>query len=260
MWTLIFIGGLGILGAFGEDRIETMQIAHKGNPVTCILEPHPDNQEQFQNDALLGTWEAIRLWESELTAYTGGNWILPTKYIEWEDHKTKLVEDYPECNIFIGYEGLNEGEGPVKSSALGYAYLDFSHSAHNWAFVNVYMKAYSESPHITLCIGCDKDPEVTYTKDKLTNLPADTIKKIVIHEYGHALGIGHYIEDRSVMNNMNSTMYPVMKPFGEQDLTIGWVDKECLVQIYGKDGFGGVYGFTPYYFTINHEVPSLIWR
>ena len=51
-------------------------------------------------------------------------------------------------------------------------------------------------------------------------------------------------------------MYPSMNPFKENNLTIGFVDKECLSKIYGKDGFGGIYGFAPAYYEIINNINS----
>ena len=53
-------------------------------------------------------------------------------------------------------------------------------------------------------------------------------------------------------------MYPNLNPFKDNSFELEEVDKEALRMIYNDDGFGGVYGLSPYYFSVN--VDNHGWR
>ena len=239
----------------GDDRLETMKMFHKKNPTVCIMEPNPVIQERFHDEVFMMTVQSVLTWENEMKSHTGGNWHMPMKYIELERHDDKRAQDFPECNIFIVFEELNNGEF-VKKSALGFTKYNFSHSNHQWVLVVVYLKSVVEQQNVSICIGCDDVPNEVSIKLEYKDHPENSIRKIILHEFGHALGIGHYIEDMDKFNNNISLMYPSMNPFKENNLTIGFVDKECLSKIYGKDGFGGIYGFAPAYYEIINNINS----
>ena len=230
---------------YGEDKIETMKVFHKDNPSVCIFEPEQDLQDRFHSTIFKHTVDSVLIWQNEMKSYSGGNWYMPIFYYQYGEHVNKTPQEFPECNILIVFEGLNNGTDIVNSSALGYAHFDFSHSNHQWAMVVVYTKALVETPVVSVCIGCDDVPNEINIKQEVRDLPENSIRYIIMHEFGHALGIGHYVDDRTKFNNHVSLMYPSMSPFGENDLTIGFVDKEVLVKIYSIDGFKGIYGHTP---------------
>ena len=230
---------------YGEDKIETMKVFHKDNPSVCIFEPEQDLQDRFHSTIFKHTVDSVLIWQNEMKSYSGGNWYMPIFYYQYGEHVNKTPQEFPECNILIVFEGLNNGTDIVNSSALGYAHFDFSHSNHQWAMVVVYTKALVETPVVSVCIGCDDVPNEINIKQEVRDLPENSIRYIIMHEFGHALGIGHYVDDRTKFNNHVSLMYPSMSPFGENDLTIGFVDKEVLVKIYNIDGFKGIYGHTP---------------
>ena len=245
---------------YGEDKIETMKVFHKDNPSVCIFEPEQDLQDRFHSTIFKHTVDSVLIWQNEMKSYSGGNWYMPIFYYQYGEHVNKTPQEFPECNILIVFEGLNNGTDIVNSSALGYAHFDFSHSNHQWAMVVVYTKALVETPVVSVCIGCDDVPNEINIKQEVRDLPENSIRYIIMHEFGHALGIGHYVDDRTKFNNHVNLMYPSMSPFGENDLTIGFVDKEVLVKIYGKDGFKGIYGHTPDRYIIKEKYDGTGFR
>ena len=252
-WAIVFIAVFGMISpVFGLDHYETTRHLWKTNPTTCIMEPHPDLQTKFYAEHLKYTYDSILYWDWEMRTFTEGNWYLPMQLLLYEEHHYKDVRDYPQCNIFIEFDKANTGQHGIKDSALGWAAYDHSHSKHPYAYIMIYTHAPEETGKVSLCIGCDDQPEQSIEfSDDLKELPENAIKRIIRHEYGHALGLGHYIEDKDKNNNLKSLMYPVMNPFGENDIWIEKIDKIILRELYTADGFGGLEGYVPKYFQLH---------
>ena len=232
------------------DSLETMGggIAHKDNPLVCIMEPHWDLHERFYNELLIIAYDSVWLWQSNLKSYTGGNWYMPMELVPYEKHYDKLVTDFERCNIFIEFSEDNHGQHIDNDQALGYAQVDFSKSSHQWAFIMIYTEALEKGTKIALCIGCDKQQEQEQIKrtEKMLPLDHDAIKKVLIHELGHGLGIGHYKWDLKTDNDVESIMYPNFNPFSTKNHIeqIPYLDLELLRQVYTNDGFGGLQGLS----------------
>ena len=250
VWLVLIVSllSVGIHAAYAEDTMDTLGFEHKSNPVTCIMEPPPDIQDRFHYSIFTMTYESVKKWSSDMNDFTEGDWYIPMRYYEHETHFDKTPEDFPECNIFIEYRKYNGSDGNPHSSetALGYTSFDFSKSRHGFSYVMVFFEIPQENPKISLCIGCVDQDEATITiEKKYVPVPDEAVNRVIMHEFGHALGIGHYIEDRNKSNNEPSLMYPTLNPFGDNSSVIETIDKEMLVKLYYKDGFSGAYGVPP---------------
>jgi hypothetical protein len=242
--TLLF---MGLFSTSFADSIETMGggIYHKENPLVCIMEPEPELQERFYDELLLLAYDSVMLWQNNLKSYTGGNWYMVMELVPHEKHFDKMVYDFPRCNIFIEFSKDNYGQHIDNVDALGYAQVDFSKSRHQWAYIMIYTEAVEKGTKISLCIGCDSKQEMDMTtKQEMLEMDSDAIKKVLIHELGHGLGIGHYVQDLRTDNNIESLMYPNFNPFSNKNEIeeIPLADLEVLRQIYESDGFGGLRG------------------
>ena len=179
--------------------------------------------------------------------YKEGGWDIPMKVVMYEDHFDKLVSDFPDCNIFIEFSKENTGQHIQNQKALGYTSIDFSHSKHQWSFIMIYLDSIEVGQSFTFCIGCDEQTKQDYHIDLTAKpMPTEAIQKIIRHEFAHALGVGHYIEDQQSGNNLPSLMFPIMNPFAPivyDEIPIA--DREVLRQIYNADGFGGLNGLMP---------------
>jgi len=241
--------------AYGEDTFKTIgnNIWHKDNPTVCIAEPEPSLHERFYGGVLYDAYYTVKEWQNSLIDYSGGDWTMNVRFYDYEYHNDKHADDFPQCQIFMEFEEYSGND------ALGTTSYDFSNSTHQYVFITTYFK-HIEKPNISLCIGCDNDKHrlgnVPYQVEidmSPVYMPYPAIKMIMLHEFGHAIGLGHYVEDKSKNNNVHSLMYPSFDPFDTSgDIVIEPIDLQMAVEIYAKDGFGGQHGLAPKFIGVDY--------
>ncbi len=162
--------------------MDTMGLYQTNNPVSCIMSPDPKIEPLFYPYMYDITRSAIWEWELKLNQETNGDWDFPIYEYPFHTHDKKTPRDFPECDIFLTFEQLSG------SSALGTTGYDFSQSSHKYAFITTYTQAYPPQK-ITISIGGSSDINIEL---KPKDLDMIDIRNIVSHEFGHALGLGHY--------------------------------------------------------------------
>jgi hypothetical protein len=217
----------------GYSMYDSLKLRHTTNPNICLFEVDPslyDDWDSLRNITII----AINEWIIKLEyVYPDGNWGVDIKIIPWEDHENKLVENYNECNIMINYDKTSD------NTSLGYTSLNFNKSWHKFMFINVFLE--SQKSVTEIIIGDNntsiKQGSVSYP------LPKNTIKNIVLHEFGHGLGLGHFESSRppnmGMMSYTKSAMIPSINPFDEnQNLYVTYLDLTMIAKIYGENGWG----------------------
>lgn len=230
--------------AFAEetsDVFESINLIHSNNPNVCILEPDESIQKQYYEYVFKDTFDAVQNVENTMFEITGGNWHTPIYSFDYEEHADKFTSDFPQCNIFIEFEQLNDGMATTGVDSLGFASYDHSNSNHRYSYVKVFLQAQLKQADISICIGCpEEESNELEFKNVYKYMSRDTVKKIVTHEYLHALGLGHYILDRNPLNDVESLMMTTLDPWAEnKDNEMKEIDKEMLIKLYTEDGFGG---------------------
>ena len=82
-------------------------------------------------------------------------------------------------------------------------------------------------------------------KISINELSLSAVQNIITHEYGHALGLGHYnVTDYPIYTDDKpwveaSVMYYALNPYDETLTFPQYVDVKMLEEIYSDDGFGG---------------------
>ena len=222
---------------YGENgsysKFDSLKLRHATAPNICLFEVDPlihDNWNSLKNITII----AINEWIIKLEYfYPDGDWGIDIKIIPWKDHKTANTLDYPECNIMINYDKSSNG------TALGNTSLNFNKSWHKYMFINIFLESQKS---ITKIVVNEDYSSSTVTKiQESYPLSENTIKNIVLHEFGHGLGLAHYDKGRlqsQMMSHTQSVMVPSIKAFDDsQILSVTYIDLVMIGKIYGENGW-----------------------
>ena len=231
----------------GGDRYETLGVRHSTNPHVCLFEPDPTGVDPFYwSNVQYQSWRALLDWQVAMTEFAPeGDWsMFIHSTVPFEEHENKTPDEYRHCTVFLTYEIENTKED---SKALGQTGIDFKKSSHKFFYITVFLH-HGQQNNIVLDLGGIKaNPETGLTEFTINlekkELPMNSVYNIVLHEFGHGLGIRHYnagdFPEPQGFAHLRSAMTPSLDPFKmDQFFEITTADKFMLVQIYGMDGFG----------------------
>jgi predicted Zn-dependent protease len=211
------------------SKYNSLKLRHATNPHVCLFEVNPELYDWYKLKYI--TISAIEEWILKLEyTYPNGNWAVLVETIPWEEHEKKTPFDYPQCNIMINYEKTSN------SKTLGNTSLNFNASWHKFMFINVFLE--SQKNITKIVIGGDMSTSTVNMVQESYPLSENTIKNIILHEFGHGLGLAHFNLNRSMQGYTQSVMSPTISPFDEnQILSVTYLDLVMIGKIYGENGW-----------------------
>ena len=228
---MVLFMNIPIYAENGEySKYDSLKLRHTTNPNVCLFEVNPELYDDWFKLKYI-TISAIEEWIIKLEyTYPNGDWSVLVETIPWEDHKTASALDYPQCNIMINYEESSN------SKTLGNTGLNFNQSWHKFMFINIFLE--SQKNITKIVIGDDMSSSTVNRVQESYPLSENTIKNIILHEFGHGLGLAHFNLNRSMMGYTQSVMTPSIKPFDEnQVLSVTYLDLVMIGKIYGENGW-----------------------
>jgi hypothetical protein len=233
----IFLIGFGFQSVFG-DQFKTLGIKHQSIPLTCIFEPHPAITDK-RDEIIQAAENAVQLWEDKLLEYSpNGNWPLYTTVVPIELHHLKTAWDFPSCKILISFEYAST------ETSLGYTGISFHKSSHKFTHAVIFLNAFEVIPKVQITFGDGGGTSEMKEKIVVNKLSTPVIQNIILHEYGHALGLGHYKVTNAPVSDTpwltRSAMYYAINPYNDALMEPKYVDIMMLEKIYYTDGFGGI--------------------
>lgn len=207
-------------------------------PIVCTIEPEKNEylSENYVKLLMRETQVAVSEWEVKLKQTENKNHMR-----NWEINYTMIAvneqETYPFdiCQIFISFEQRPSDQNDWYKIIGTTEYEQGTTGRSN---IIIYYAA------VEFCVTEDSENyyyDPCYTKQPRTMSQLGTV---VRHEFGHALGLGHYLADNSDVNfrwAQGATLSPsIMAKFSHQNTRenkIQTIDVKMVRDLYGKSGF-----------------------
>ncbi len=217
-------------------------------PNICIFEaeePEVNFQErELYNKTTKWIQEA---WIDKLNERTdNNNWDVTFEQIPNATHYDKELIDYPQCHVMIVWDNINRLDNEKLSNAQGFTSFDHSKSNHKWSFIDIFVSQPSGVIDLgqldlsTFEANGDGEWEIPLQDYiEYVQLSDEALRVVVQHEFGHAIGLGHYTQ--TLTWNYDSLMVPSVK-FSEDDEFLTSYqstedDIEAMIELYGEAGF-----------------------
>ena len=245
---LTFFGAVTAFGQYPQDgdRYETLGVRHSTTPHVCLFEPDPNRVDPFYwSDVQYQSWKALLDWQIAMTEFAPeGDWSMVIhSTVPFEEHENKTPDEYRHCTVFLTYEIENTKEN---SKALGQTGIDFKKSSHKFFYITVFLHHVQHNNIVLDLDNAKTNPETGLAEFTINlekkELPINSVYNIVLHEFGHGLGLRHYeageFPEPQGFAHLRSAMTPSLDPFKmDQFFEITITDKFMMVQIYGMNGF-----------------------
>ena len=183
------------------------------NPNVCEMQPNPKDLSYARNDLIQETNNALLDWQSKLGVGNSKNspWIFKIREIPLDQQYNSA--SYADCNVIFYYKPFFSQDNYLTSWAAG-GITQYDQYRHK-AFIEVFYNNF---------------------------LPSTSIGMVIRHEFGHALGLGHFVVSSSEFSKVMtgafeypSIMFPNYSKNNNFNITPS--DVKAVKEMYGLNGF-----------------------
>ena len=246
---LVFIVGLGFSGnAFGEATYELLENKFQNQPLVCIYESDTPKATQIIKDLWMKDTElGIKNWEYELqsASYVNkGQWHIEIQKILVEH---QLSFDNKNCDVDVRF---TDQQIDYENIAAGWYWFDGTRGQIRLLYLDLEVCNVRTE-------GIYRITEWCYKEDLVRS---KALGNIATHEFGHAIGLDHYLSDNP-QENYDWSTDPYASPsvmtiavhYDEEKHKIRKLDVNRVMDIYGVNGFGNAKQITIQEFLIPEE-------
>ena len=230
---ILFSSIFTINTAFGEATYGLLDNKFQNQPLVCIYEPDVSIATQPIKDAWVKETElGIKNWEYELQSATmtnKGQWHIEIQKIPVEN---QLSFDNKYCDVEVRF---TDKQIDYENIAAGWHWFDGTRSQIELLYLDLEVCNVRTE-------GIYRITEWCYKEDLVRS---KALGNIATHEFGHAIGLNHYLSD-DPQENYDWSTDPYASPsvmtiavhYNEEKHKIRKLDVDRVMDIYGANGFG----------------------
>jgi len=230
----------GALPVFAEEYYGILENKFYNQPIVCIYEPDVPEARQVIKDRWVKETElGVKFWQYELQAqavYYKDKWNIETIKIPLED---QIFFDNKDCDVEIRFTNQ---QIDYEAIAAGWHWFDGTRSQIEIMYVDLEICNVRHEGNYRITEWCYKEDFVR----------SKALGNIATHEFGHAMGLNHYVSD-DPQENYDWSVDPYASPsvmtlavhYDEDKNKIRTIDIDKVNEIYTLNGFGEPKQTTP---------------